>query len=715
MWLLVRARARGGRGFLSTRLLGLGLACALALAVIGIELLPAIEFTGQTARREGGRLMDIYAYGLHPARLIELLWPNVFGRPFGVNRSWLTMLPPTYDHRIWITSLYLGGMTGILAIGAVGFRGCVVRGWLTAVLAVSLLASLGSSWKSVRLARNRPQREQGCGATRLPGSAISPPGRRPQRWRRRSLLVLGDAAAGLPLVPLSGKAVRACLSLRLRARGDGLGRNGRRSVASPEARGRLRVVGDGARARRERGGVGEHHGVLARSHRTGDHGVRTARPRSKAIPFGHLRAPCLQAMIVSGLLLVLCYRAPRRPVLAGVIALGLMSVDLAIANRSHVGNIAQSVYDQEPRVLAAIKKAESDHGDSTAYRVYRIPNWSPLQWNLVGSPDRLREIVRWERDSLRPKYGLPYGVDSTFVYGTAELVDHGQFFVPRQVILDEDAARELGTAAGQRAVYFPRRGFDLWNTKYFVLPTRPAHGSRFRGFSSFLPDTELIYPDATRPTGPGSEERLDSWSRNQDLQVLRNLAAYPRAWVVHRARVIKPTAGSSANDRARVMDEILYQDDILWSDPRRDVIDPHRVAWIEAGAVAAGDMRRAFSQADANPSELPRITSRGSEFVALDVNMRSAGLLVLADVYYPDWTLTVDGQPRDILCVNRMMRGALLSAGKHHLIFRYRPQSVYWGAVLSILGIGLLGAFQFWAVRTDRATRNAVPAGIPAA
>jgi hypothetical protein len=44
--------------------------------------------------------------------------------------------------------------------------------------------------------------------------------------------------------------------------------------------------------------------------------------------------------------------------------------------------------------------------------------------------------------------------------------------------------------------------------------------------------------------------------------------------------------------------------------------------------------------------------------------------------------------------VNAAMRGVLVPAGPHILTMRYRPSSVIWGAVLTLVGI--LGALAVW-------------------
>ena len=45
-------------------------------------------------------------------------------------------------------------------------------------------------------------------------------------------------------------------------------------------------------------------------------------------------------------------------------------------------------------------------------------------------------------------------------------------------------------------MYFPRRSFDMWNSRYFVLPIWPnGWRDEFRGYAAFLDQTEQIYPN----------------------------------------------------------------------------------------------------------------------------------------------------------------------------------------------------------------------------
>ena len=66
-------------------------------------------------------------------------------------------------------------------------------------------------------------------------------------------------------------------------------------------------------------------------------------------------------------------------------------------------------------------------------------------------------------------------------------------------------------------------------------------------------------------------------------------------------------------------------------------------------------------------------------------------MVVLADIYYPGWTLKVDGKPAPIFRANRMMRGAALPAGTFRLVYTYEPKSFRIGLIVSCVGLALVG------------------------
>jgi hypothetical protein len=665
-------------------LLGLGAAFVLALALCGAQLVPAIEFLARSIRTTELGESDRYAFSLSPSRTIGAFWPNVMGA-VATAQEWPLALPSWFDEtKRWFPSLYLGGLTLVLAAAGAGLRGSPPwRSWLTAIVIVGSLAAMGQYTSPLFWARKVPA---------LTGW-LGPPDDPDMGGRADGALQDGDggvywmftaAFPGFRSFRYPAKLlVPACLGIAgLAGLGwDELsaGRRRRRAVATG-----ITLAGLGAVALVTLlGGRGAAAEALA------------SRAEQAASVFGPLDPAGALGAAIGGLghgtaalaaAAAIAAVATRRPAAAGGIALAVMVADLAIANAQLVVTAPQSVFDAEPRVLRLIREAETTHPAPGPYRAHRM-RWSPTAWALRASPDRPEEILAWERDTLGGHHALPLGLAFVDTKGTTELADYSLFFRQGRVAIDADVARGLGLKPGQLVVYHTRRGYDLWGARYLILPARLAWNSLLRGYTSFLSDFDEIYPAPGAFDGPGGRERRERWLRGEDFQILRNRAAYPRAWVVHRAR-FTDIRGRGEDAQRAAIDEILFQNDELWHDDARRVYDPREVAWIE------GAERRSvapqLSGAGRDPSERVEVIRDDPTRVELVAHLRTPGMVVLADTFYPGWRLTVDGRAAWILRTNGAMRGALVGAGEHRLVYRYDPTSLKVGAGLTIAGIAAL-------------------------
>jgi hypothetical protein len=79
------------------------------------------------------------------------------------------------------------------------------------------------------------------------------------------------------------------------------------------------------------------------------------------------------------------------------------------------------------------------------------------------------------------------------------------------------------------------------------------------------------------------------------------------------------------------------------------------------------------------------------ERVVIDTVLDSEGYLVLTDAWDPGWTVLVDGKPAQLTRADVIFRAVLLPQGTHRVEFLYRPRSLYFGLILSGIGVALLG------------------------
>lgn len=86
------------------------------------------------------------------------------------------------------------------------------------------------------------------------------------------------------------------------------------------------------------------------------------------------------------------------------------------------------------------------------------------------------------------------------------------------------------------------------------------------------------------------------------------------------------------------------------------------------------------------------ITSDESRRITIDVEARTAGKLVLADIYYPGWKCLADGKPIPLEEAHGVFRAARLDAGRHTLQFVYDPLSFRLGLLGTMIGFFLCAA-----------------------
>jgi hypothetical protein len=420
------------------------------------------------------------------------------------------------------------------------------------------------------------------------------------------------------------------------------------------------------------------------------------------------RCALLQAACVLAAALVLTvWLLRKRPATAAALALLVTTIDLGYANRRLITTVPQAVMDSKPEVVSVIERADKDRPMPGPFRVHRTPIWSPPGWVETVSSNRLGEYVSWERQTAEPKFGINFGVQYTKSLTGTELYDYEWFFGGFHYRARDQAAQVLGIKRGTEIIAFSRRAFDMWNSRYFVLPYYAQWNDGLRGIGSFIDRTVRIYPAPDAFEGPGGQNKVLDWLKNHDYQVRRNLDAFPRAWVVHDSRPMPAFASLSRAYRNAAMEEMLFSNDMTWPDPTRVVYNPRRYVWLEEpdrarlAAHLAGGTTATGERVD--------VVEYLPDRVVLEAVLERPGVVVLADVYYPGWNLKIDGQDAPVHRANRMMRGAAVEAGRHRLVYTFRPASFRTGLVVSGVGLCALGLLALWSVPWRLTRRRGPP------
>ena len=102
-------------------------------------------------------------------------------------------------------------------------------------------------------------------------------------------------------------------------------------------------------------------------------------------------------------------------------------------------------------------------------------------------------------------------------------------------------------------------------------------------------------------------------------------------------------------------------------------------------------MECAPRQLSADSTATIRLTRYTPESVEYDAQCATPGTVVFSEIYYPHgWKAYVDDAPVSHYRVNYMLRALNLEAGKHHIRFEFRPDSVTKGNTISMIFVTLM-------------------------
>lgn len=359
----------------------------------------------------------------------------------------------------------------------------------------------------------------------------------------------------------------------------------------------------------------------------------------------------LLALVLAGLIWF-ARRDSRDRRMLQVAALAVTALDLAVAQ--------QHLLDFAPSELWTRKIAFLQEHPEFANRVYRQPSLIPPSFGLVRSEQRYAEAIALDRETLAPKYPLPL---------------HIRVMPAAQSVAGADLEQLLNAAR--------------------------LYSRRMRGYNLPEPSVLDMLNVQTLIVGERDLDALTGGRRIAEGVFMAGRATVmPRAWIVHQVEVRPPFHSRSEQATREFTRELMFPD----NQPR----DWRRVAVVETD--------EAVSLPAAETAEVPAGESCTIErdeplVVEIRATLKTPGLVILADQFFPGWELTVESagssKRQPILRTNRVLRGVVLPPGEHRLVYRYQPKSFYAGAILSSLAVAsVAGASAFRWRQTSRTTRR---------
>lgn len=198
---------------------------------------------------------------------------------------------------------------------------------------------------------------------------------------------------------------------------------------------------------------------------------------------------------------------------------------------------------------------------------------------------------------------------------------------------------------------YRQKMLNIVGVKYVINKDLTASGD-------FNPDSVMFPPDRYKLV----------W-QEKPWQVYENLKVVPRIFLTNKYRVVK-----EKNNVVR----ILFSNDF---DERIELI-------------LNEDPKVPQEKLESNS----RLISYEPNEIRIETRSNAPALLFISDTYYPGWEASVDNVQANILRADYAFRAVVVPAGKHIVVFEYKPKTFYYGIYISIASLaGLVGVS--WLVR----------------
>lgn len=351
-----------------------------------------------------------------------------------------------------------------------------------------------------------------------------------------------------------------------------------------------------------------------------------------AFTFGALKAAALLALLVFGARKWLL--DSNEPRFFGALLLGVALVDLYSVDKNFLDSYELDRFFPREQAVEYLKQ-EQKNG---RFRVFGIGNVYPKGYMPYHGIETADSWADQEYSVYRAYRGQDYQNNPNFMLGLRQNPD--------------------GSVEGSKFL-------DMLNVRFLAYRAQGAPGLQLAPNKSALPRARFV----------------DAWESDHDSLILERMkepAFDPsRKAFVSLKTPVEPAAGvGSTPATPPPVDSAALAAALLQARTAAD-----------SAAVAA---LAAPSSAPAAPQAAIKELERRNNRMRYEVDAPSAGLFILAELWFPNWRAKVDGKPVEALRVNYAFRGVKLEPGKHVVEWEYSSPWLRKGFFVSGASIVLL-------------------------
>lgn len=282
-------------------------------------------------------------------------------------------------------------------------------------------------------------------------------------------------------------------------------------------------------------------------------------------------------------------------------------------------------------------------------------------------------------------------------------LNDGMFVAPRGVerIQKTDAdtyiLEKSGAGRDYRVLNFTVSTFNDNNTSAFYSSIGGYHAAKLRRYQELIeahiaPEMSKVYTAIRMaPMDTVAMQKQLSPYPIYDLTAVNTDSLFPVINMLNTRWFILG-AGEKGNvklpvENATAMGNAWFVTNIKWVANANEELDALGKENLRTTAVVAKDD---FGFLKAEGSGIVKLTSYEANEAKYEVDSEQGGLVVFSEVYYPGWTAAVDGQPVEVGRANYVLRAINVPAGKHEVVFEFKPQSIQTTETIAYVALGVL-------------------------
>ena len=257
-----------------------------------------------------------------------------------------------------------------------------------------------------------------------------------------------------------------------------------------------------------------------------------------------------------------------------------------------------------------------------------------------------------------------------------------------KTVADDQIMKDKGL--DYRVLNMTTNTFNENNTSYYHQSIGGYHAAKLRRYQELI--DHYIAPEMQNMNKVLAPGNLSQRSDNM-IQVTDKANAMPALNMLNMKYLIVgqqgqepvPVENKSAMGNAWFVNKVDFVDNANEEIDKIGKIDLHHEA------VADKKFQSALGNSATNDSTAKAtLTDYAPNNLKYDVSSKNGGVIVFSEIYYPEWTATVDGQPAEVGRVNYVLRAINVKPGNHKVVLDFHPKSITTTETVSYIASALL-------------------------